>query len=122
MRSMKVLGICLCVVAFASMAIAGPDSMGIRDVRNVNFVAPIRVGTSVLPAGEYVVRHTMEGQEHIMVFQAKQGKTPEVKVKCTLVPLGQKAVHDQTIYLLNATNERVLQELVFRGDTSKHVF
>jgi hypothetical protein len=122
MRSMKVLGICLCALVFASLAIAGPNSMGIRDVSKVTFVAPIRVGTSVLPAGDYVVRHTMEGQEHIMVFRAAQGKTPEVKVKCTLVPLGQKAQHDQTIYSLNAANERQLQELVFRGDTAKHVF
>jgi hypothetical protein len=29
---------------------------------------------------------------------------------------------DQTIYLLNAANERVLQELIFRGDKAKHVF
>jgi hypothetical protein len=43
-------------------------------------------------------------------------------VKCTLVPLPQKAAADQTIYQLNASNERVLQELVFRGDSAKHVF
>ena len=122
MRSMKVLGILLCVVVFASLAIAGPNSMGIRDVSKVTFVAPIRVGAAVLPAGSYVVRHTMQGDEHIMVFQSTQGKAVEVKVKCTLVPLGQKAQHDQTIYTLNAANERVLQELIFQGDTSKHVF
>ena len=122
MRSLKVLGIFLCIAVFASMAVAGPNSMGIRDVSRVTFVAPMRVGTALLPAGDYVVRHTMEGQEHIMVFQAAQGKTVDVKVKCTLVPLGQKAPQNQTIYSLNAANERVLQELVFRGDTSKHVF
>jgi hypothetical protein len=122
MRSMKVLGIFVCIAVFASMAVAGPNSMGIRDVSRVTFVAPMRVGTALLPAGDYVVRHTMEGQEHIMVFQASQGKTADVKVKCTLVPLGQKAAQNQTIYSLNAANERVLQELVFRGDTSKHVF
>ena len=30
--------------------------------------------------------------------------------------------HNEGIYKVDAGNERVLQELVFRGDTSKHVF
>jgi hypothetical protein len=45
-----------------------------------------------------------------------------VRVKCTLVPLGAKADKDQKIYLLNAANVRVLQEMVFKGDSAKHVF
>jgi len=122
MRSLKVLGIFLCVVALASIATASENSMGIHDVAQVTFVAPMRVGTALLPAGDYLVRHTMEGQEHVMVFQPVRGKTPEVKVKCTLVQLGKKADQTRTVYELNASNERVLQELVFRGDTAKHVF
>ena len=46
----------------------------------------------------------------------------EVRVKCTLVPLGVKAEKDQKIFFLNAANERVLQEMVFKGDSAKHVF
>jgi phage terminase large subunit GpA-like protein len=122
MRSLKVAGIMLVVVALASIAMAGPNSMGIKDVSKVTFVAPIRVGTTLLPPGDYVVRHTMEGEEHIMVFQSENSKTPEVKVKCTLVRLAQKADHNQTVYSLDANNVRTLQELVFRGDTAKHVF
>jgi hypothetical protein len=122
MRLLKVLCAFVCVVAFGSMAMAGSkNSMGIREVNNVTFVAPVRVGTVVLPAGEYVVRHVMEQQDHVMVFKSVQGKD-EVKVKCTLVPLAKKADRNEEIYKVNASNERVLQELVFRGDTSKHVF
>lgn len=121
MRSLKVFGLLMCVFALVSMVMAA-ENLGIRDVSRITFAAPVRVGTALLPAGDYVVRHTMEGQEHIMVFQPVRGKGPEVKVKCTLVPLGQKADQTQTIYTLNAANERVLQELVFRGDTAKHVF
>ena len=95
--------------------------MGIHDVNNVTFVAPVRVGTVLLPAGEYVVRHVMQEQDHIMVFKSVKGKD-EVKVKCTLVPLPKKADHNEEIYKVDASNERVLQELIFRGDTSKHVF
>jgi hypothetical protein len=81
----------------------------------------MRVGAVVLPAGDYVIRHTMDGQEHIMVFQRARTKD-EIKVKCTLVQLAKKAEHNETIYQLNAANERVLQELVFAGDKAKHVF
>ena len=121
MRSLKFVGLLVCVLALGAIAMAGDNSMGIRETNSVTFVAPIRVGTVVLPAGEYVVRHTMEGQEHVMVFQQLLGKDL-VKVKCTLVPLSQKADHNQTIYELTASNERVLQELVFKGDSAKHVF
>jgi len=126
MRFLKVLGVLVCALALVSIlvstAAAEDKNLGIRDVSRVTFAAPMRVGTVLLPAGDYLVRHTMEGQEHVMVFQAVRGKAPEAKVKCTLVPLAQKAEHNQTIYQLNAANERVLQELVFRGDTAKHVF
>jgi len=121
MRSLKVLGLLMCVLALVSFAMAA-DNLGIREVSRVTFAVPMRVGTALLPAGDYVVRHTMEGQVHTMVFQPVRGKGPEVKVKCTLVPLGQKADQTQTIYTLNAANERVLRELIFRGDTAKHVF
>jgi hypothetical protein len=45
-----------------------------------------------------------------------------VKAKCQLVQLGKKADKTSTVYQVNAANERVLQELVFAGDRSKHVF
>ncbi len=122
MRLLKVLGLLMCVVSLGLIAMAGSkDAMGVREVSSVTFVAPVRIGTAVLPAGEYVVRHTMEGQEHVMVFQRVHTKD-QVKVKCTLVPLAKKAENNQEIYQLNAANERILQELIFRGDSAKHVF
>ena len=42
--------------------------MGIHEVSRVTFVAPVKVGTVELAAGEYVVRHTMVGRAHVMVF------------------------------------------------------
>ena len=126
MRFIRVVGVLVCAIALVSMLVtaasAEEKNLGIRDVSRVTFAAPMRVGTALLPAGDYLVRHTMDGQEHIMVFQAMRGKTPEVKIKCTLVQLAQRADRNETIYSLNAANERVLQELVFRGDTAKHVF
>lgn len=121
MRVQRVLGLFVCLLAMVGIVLAA-NNMGIRDNYRITFVAPVHIGTAVLPAGDYKIHHVMEGQEHIMVFQRAVGKGPEVKAKCTLVPLAKKAEKDSTIYFLNAANERVLEELVFRGDTAKHVF
>jgi len=122
MRSLKVMGILLCVLALGLVAVAANNNMGIKDVGQVSFLAPVRIGTTLLPAGDYEVRHTMEGQDHVMVFKNMRGKAPELKVKCMLVQLEKKSDQTRTVYQMNAANERVLQELVFRGDTAKHVF
>ena len=122
MRFSTVLGIFLCVLALGCIAGAGETNLGIHTVSRISFDSPIRVGTALLPAGEYVVRHTMEGQDHIMVFQSVRGKAVPVKVPCKLVSLGAKSGETQSTFVVNAANEKVLQELVFRGDKAKHVF
>jgi hypothetical protein len=115
------------VVALGSIAVAGTSSMGIHGVSRVRFVARVKVGTVDLPAGEYVVRHTMVGHAHVMVCLRVHSKG-EFEVKCTLVPLTQKADKDQSIYLSAAMFCVVLafpvrpKGLVFRGDTAKRVF
>lgn len=121
MRSLKWIALLVCVLALIPFATAG-NNLGIHDTGRVIFVSPIRVGSALLPAGEYVVRHTMEGEEHVMVFEAANKKVQPVKVKCQLVQLGNKADQTRTVYAMNGANERVLQELVFAGDTAKHVF
>ena len=114
--------ILLCVFILGAVS-AAENQMGIRDNYSVSFAEKVRVADTLLPQGNYEIRHVMEGSDHIMVFRQLGTKKPvEVRAKCTLVPLSSKADKDQTIYILNAANERVLQELVFKGDRSKHVF
>ena len=89
----------------------------------MSFSEKVRVADTLLPKGDYEIRHVMEGSDHIMVFRQLGVKKPvEVRAKCTLVPLGAKADRDEKIYVLNAANERVLQELIFKGDQARHVF
>jgi len=121
MHSLKAMTLLACMLALVSFAVAG-NSLGIHDSGRIVLLNPTRVGAALLPKGEYVVRHTMEGQEHIMVFHAVTVKAQDVKVKCQLVQLEKKADQTRTVYQVNAANERVLQELVFAGDTAKHVF
>ena len=121
MHSSKITVLLVCVLGVVSLAMAG-ENLGIRATGKISFASPVRVVGTLLPAGEYVVRHTMEGQEHVMVFQSVNPKVQDVKAKCQLVQLSKKADQTRTAYQMNAANEPVLQELVFAGDTSKHVF
>jgi hypothetical protein len=115
--------ISICVVFLSVFAFAEQNAMGISDVYKVSFQDKVRVADTVLPAGDYQIRHVMEGANHIMVFhQLGVGKPVEVRAKCTIVPLTGKAVANQKIFVLNAANEEVLQELIFKGDKAKHVF
>ena len=111
------------VVLAVTLASAGQNKFGVADLQKITFLDPMRVGETLLPQGNYEVRHVMEGENHIMVFkQLGVNKPAEARVECTLVQLNTKADQTQKIYVLNATNERVLRELIFRGDLSKHVF
>jgi hypothetical protein len=114
--------ILMCVVMLGTVA-AAENQMGIRDSYQLSFSQNVRVADTLLPKGNYEIRHVMEGSNHIMVFRQQGTKKPvEVRVKCTLVPLGVKASKDEKDYTVNAANELVLQELVFKGDHAKHVF
>jgi hypothetical protein len=124
MRLMRCAGLLIAIVLFmASFAVAGANQFGVADSYRVNFAEPVRIADTLLPQGDYEIRHTMQGQDHIMVFrQLGTRKVVEVKAKCTLVPLLGKAANSEKIYSVNAANERVLHELTFKGDTAKHVF
>ena len=92
---------------------------GFKGTRTVDLTEKAKVGAEVLAAGQYRVTHEMEGSEHIMIF--KRGKE-EYRIKCNLEPLQAKANTTQFWYATDASGERVLQAMVFRGDTVRHVF
>jgi hypothetical protein len=117
MRVLKVLGFLLFLTA---VMLASENKLGIHSVAKVSFASAVRVGATVIPAGDYTVRHTMEGQDHVMTF-TRTGKKDVFKVKCTLVTLDRKASQDEQIVEISGS-ERVLRELIFAGDSAKHVF
>jgi len=124
MRLVKpVVLVAVLMVLLASLALAGQNQFGVADVYKVNFSEKTIVADTPLPSGNYEIRHVMEGADHIMIFRQVGVKKPvEVRAKCTLVPLTDKAADNQKIYELNASNQRVLHELIFKGDKAKHVF
>lgn len=123
MRLLRVLGIvALCLLGVTFLANASSNGLGISEVGRVTFADPVRVGTTLLRSGDYEVRHVMQGNDHLMVFKRANTKEPGVTVRCRLVPLGRKAEKTAAVYEMNAANKKVLVELVFGGDTAKHVF
>ncbi len=122
MRLVRMIAVLL-LVGMAGLAMAELNKFGVADTQKVTFNDPMKVGSVVLPKGEYKVQHTMEGSDHIMIFtQERVSKPAEARVKCQLVPLEGKAKRTQLLYNTDASNTRVLQEVVFSGDKAKHVF
>lgn len=124
MRVLKVVAVvAVCLIAAGVLLAANQNKFGVADTRIVTFDQPMLVGNVLLPQGDYQVKHTMDGDNHVMVFtQLHTKKAAEARVKCTLVPLPQKAAQSATLYTRDASDRHVLQELVFKGDQAKHVF
>ena len=123
MRTSKFVGVFISVLLLSMFALAGHNQFGTADTYDVSFAQSVRIADTVVPQGNYQIRHVMEGQNHIMVFhQIGVRKPVEVRAKCTLIALPEAAKDTQKIYVMNAANELVLQELVFKGDHAKHVF
>jgi len=125
MRFMKftALFVPICILMMCVLVAAEQNKFGVADTYQVSFAQNVRVADVVLPQGRYEIRHVMEGADHIMVFrQLRVKKAIEVRAKCALVTLPEKATADKKIFELNAANERVLRELIFKGELAKHVF
>ena len=120
---MRKTAVYVAVLLFILTAVAiAANQYGVADKREVTFYNAVRVGDTLLPPGEYVVIHQMQGNDHFMIF-TKTGKKPaEARVKCTLKPLATQVAQSQTEYSVNAANERVLRRIVFKGDKAEHLF
>jgi hypothetical protein len=115
----------LCLIVFASSMTFAGAMPKIAEHRSITFNSPTVLGTTELPAGTYTVDHQMQGEDHYMIFRqadVRKSKAIEVKVKCNLVPLAEKAKRDEQRYIQNAKNQKVLTEITFRGDEATHVF
>jgi hypothetical protein len=113
--------IAIAVLILGTAAMAG-NQFGIAEKRVVTFFDTVRVGDTLLPAGDYVVTHQMRGDEHIMVFTKPGRKPVEARLKCMLKPLSAPAARSQVEYKLNAAKELVIARMVFKGDRAEHIF
>jgi hypothetical protein len=111
------------LITFSAFLVASDNGMGIAQKRDVQFFDPIKIGSTLVPAGEYVVTHSMDGEKHIMTFTNKDPrKVVTVKIECTLQPLEKRATRSETGMVINASNQLELKSLIFKGDKAEHVF
>ncbi len=125
MQAIKAMAaLAIMAVSFTALCLASSlNQYGVADVQQVTFTNSIKVGDVVLPKGDYKVEHTMQGEDHIMLFTQLHTKNPATaKAKCQLVKLDTKANRTQVLYDRPDPNTHVLQEITFRGETAKHVF
>src|SRR5579884_4175551 len=117
MRAIKLVAVLsLLVLSFSMLCAAGLNKFGVADVQQMTFVEPTTVAGVVLPKGDYRSEHTMQGEDHIMVFTQLHAGTPATaKAKCQLVKLAEKAGRTQALYERKG-DTRVLQEVTFRGE------
>ena len=98
------------------------NQYGVSDTRQVTFYEQVKVGDTVLPAGEYKVVHTMQGESHIMLFRRIDGGNGALAtVKCTLKPLSEPAKKTELRYSM-AGGVKILTQMQFKGDTAVHTF
>ena len=119
----KVIALALVVMVAALAAIAADQptgGMAVGQSRTITLHEPALVGGVSLPAGNYAVKHTMEGDNHIMVFTQEHGKAT-AKVNCKMVPLPKKA--DRSTYAFSTGDQgRVMTGITWKGDTVTHQF
>jgi hypothetical protein len=124
-KSSLILVSLLCVFLLGSVASFAGAMPKIAEHQTITFNSPMLLGSNELPAGTYKVDHQMQGDDHYMIFRqtdVAKSKAVEVKVKCNLVPLSEKAKRTERRYVQNAKNQNVLTEIIFQGDEAKHVF
>lgn len=122
MRSNRVLMSIVFVLMVLSLGVAASaQDFGVGTTRNVSFDQAVRVQGQLLPAGDYLVEHVMEGQNHIMVFRRLPRKNPEFKFACNMVKLPSKAKQSSKVYD-TASGKMVLKSITFAGDSYEHVF
>ena len=122
MKLMLITLFVLCVGA--TLLAANLNKFGVADQRQVTFYDPVKIGDTVVPAGDYKVLHTMEGDNHIMVFQQQnvsKKSQATAKIKCELKPL-DKAADQNLIGYKNEGTNRNLNFLQFKGDKAVHQF
>ncbi len=91
-------------------------------VRSLQLSSPVQIGELRLPPGEFTVRHTMEGDRHMLIFQQKNKGAQQFRVFCTLVQLPGKAANNEQLYRHGPAGEWILVGLIFKGDKVEHRF
>ncbi|HEU5450530.1 MAG TPA: hypothetical protein VFU76_01015 [Terriglobales bacterium] len=116
-RTILIAGILLLILLFFV-----PTAMAAERYR-LTFPEPVWVGSVLLPAGEYDVRHLGKSARHAMEFIQRETRSPaRARARCLGVKLVMAMSHTLVGYSLNDRGERVLRRLSFGGESVEHRF
>jgi hypothetical protein len=93
-----------------------------KEVRMVSLDANYKLAGEALSAGDYLMRHEMEGEDHVMYFKRVGKNGPEVRVICQMVKLDRPAEYSELRYTTLPNGDRLLSAIIVKGDAIKHVF
>jgi hypothetical protein len=118
---MRKVAFFLLAVFVLTVMVSAEEPMVNWKSKNLTLSSDTRVGTVVLPAGDYKLKHEMEGTNHILVFKSQAKGKETFRVICGMQPLDQKAARDEQHFRTENGN-KVLTSLIFEGDRYTHTF
>ena len=119
--SYRKLAIVLAVVSVVVLAAWADDAMVAWKSKDLDLKTAARVGSTLLPAGEYRVTHEMQGTQHMLVMELKGKAKQTFKLPCSMQPLTKAAAQTEQHYRYEG-KEKILVGLVFEGDKVFHAF
>jgi len=117
MKGLKIATALLFLIAVSAMA-SDASNVDVGKSWTLTLHHPTRVGTALLPAGEYNVRHLKDGEEHVLAF--KSDRKERARVGCKLEQLSKKVERTSLLEDTNGAGEQVLMSIAFEGDRFRH--
>jgi len=119
--SYRRIAIVLAIVSLVGLAAWADDAMVSWKSKDLKLDVSARVGSTLLPAGEYKVTHEMQGSQHILVMTLAGRDKQTFRVPCSMQPLPEVATQTEQHYRYEG-KEKILVGLMFRGDKVFHAF
>ncbi len=119
--SYRKIAIVLAIVCVVGLAAWADDAMVAWKSKDLKLDETVRVGSVVLPAGEYKVSHEMQGDQHILVMAFNGQEKQTFRLPCMMQRLAKPATQTEQHYRYEG-KEKILVGLMFKGDTVFHAF
>jgi hypothetical protein len=118
---MRKVAVLLLGVFLLAVVVAAEEPMVSWKSQNLILAADTRVGSQLLPAGDYKVKHEMQGPSHVLVLTLQNDPAKSFRLACTMQPLLEKSKVSEQHYRFEG-KDKVLVALVFKGDKFTHAF
>jgi hypothetical protein len=134
-RMIVVGALVVSAIGFVSLAASARDGkeFTIGKKGEIHFNVPVRAGDTLLQPGMYQLQHTVEGNDHVVIFKAmempagyRHSNTPVAKdvsarIKCKVVA-AEKVNKTNITLRTNAAGEKEIAEVQVAGEAFKHLF